>query len=509
MTDWIGYKWLAEKYQVRAIQEFRITSKVGRSRATLREDGRIHETYLAPTRPEDTFIGHLTFALKHEGVHLEFLARLFKILPKAELENWINLEPTGQYARRACFLYEWLTQNQLNFPGVSRGNYIDALDEELYLTAKISVNNPRWRIRDNLPGVPSYCPMVMRTEQVKLAEKYDFKERLRALEAEFGVDILIRSVVWLTVKESRASFAIEHEESNVDRVRRFAAVMERRCGQYENTLEDKILAQLQSEILGDRATRYGLRKSPVFVGEMSHWSHIVHYIAPNWHDVPSMLSGLGEFDIRTKGKSSLLRAAIISFGFVYIHPMSDGNGRISRFLVNDILRRDGAVPPPFILPISAAITNTPIKRRGYDEILELFSKPFMQHYQSDYRFGVEQVGEDGVHYNLMFDAYDDANAAWRYLDLTAHVEYLAEIVDLTIKDEMRQEASYLHNFHQARAAVKEILDGPDVEIDRIIRSIHDNNGKISNKLREEFPQLGDSKLSDSIIFAINKALKSE
>ena len=42
----------------------------------------------------------------------------------------------------------------------------------------------------------------------------------------------------------------------------------------------------------------------------------------------------------------MARAGIISFGFVYIHPMVDGNGRISRFLINDVLRRDGAVPTP-------------------------------------------------------------------------------------------------------------------------------------------------------------------
>ena len=57
--------------------------------------------------------------------------------------------------------------------------------------------------------------------------------------------------------------------------------------------------------------------------------------------------------------------------------MSDGNGRISRFLINDVLRRDKAIPAPFILPISATITGTVIDRRGYDEVLELFSKPLL------------------------------------------------------------------------------------------------------------------------------------
>ena len=113
----------------------------------------------------------------------------------------------------------------------------------------------------------------------------------------------------------------------------------------------------------------------------------------------------------------------------------------------------------------------------------------------------EQLRGDDAHYNLMFDAYDDANATWRYLDLTAHVEYLYAIIDLTIQNEMRQEASYLCSLRQARTAVKELLDGPDMDIDRIICLIRDNNGAISNKLKEEFSQLTDIKLSDDIVLA--------
>ena len=96
--------------------------------------------------------GHLAFALKHETVHLEFLTRLFNAAPVADLEAWVAAEPTGQYARRAGFFYEYLTGRQLAFPGVVAGNYVMALDEDAYLTARQPANNPRWRVRDNLPG---------------------------------------------------------------------------------------------------------------------------------------------------------------------------------------------------------------------------------------------------------------------------------------------------------------------------------------------------------------------
>lgn len=505
MADWIGYQWLAQRYGISPVQAFRTDSAIAKSRATLREDGYVHEYYPPVAKPADTLAGHLTFAFKHEGIHLEFLARLFNAALAADLEAWVAAEPTGQYARRAGFFYEYLTGRQLAFPGVVAGNYVTALDEANYLTASLSVNNPRWRVRDNLPGTRDYCPLVLRTTRVRQAEQYDCARHLADLEVEFGADVLQRSVVWLTIKESRASFAIEHEEQHVDRVRRFASVMEQRCGQHDEPLSGDALGELQSQILGPRATRYGVRRSPVFVGEVDGFTEVVHYIAPHWNDTPALLSGLRDFAARTAGAAALVRAAVLSFGFVYIHPMSDGNGRISRFLINDVLRRDKAIPAPFILPVSATITSTVVSRRGYDQVLELFSRPLMRKYADAWRFGAEQVAEDGVHFNLQFDAYQDALPAWRFPDMTDHVEYLAQVVQLTIEQEMRKEAGYLRSLRVAREHVKQVIEGPDGDIDRIIRSVRESGGTVSNKLLKEFPALADEGLAAETVAAIQAA----
>ena len=508
MAEWIGYQWLAERYRVSTVQGLRTDSAIAKSRTTVREDGYVHEYYAPAARPADTLAGHLTFALKHEGVHLEFLARLFGLFdtaPVADLEAWVAAEPTGQYARRAGFFYEYLTGRQLAFPGVVAGNYVAALDGDAYVTAGQATNNPRWRVRDNLPGTRDYCPLVLRTARVQQAEQYDCARHLADLELEFGADLLLRSVAWLTIKESRASFAIEHEEQHVDRVRRFASAMEQRCGQGDDPLSEGALGELQSQILGLRATRYGVRRSPVFVGVVDGFTEVVHYIAPHWNDTAALLSGLRSFATRTAGASPLVRAAVLSFGFVYIHPMSDGNGRISRFLVNDVLRRDGAIPAPFILPVSATITSTVVNRRGYDQVLELFSRPLMRKYAEAWRFGAEQVAEDGVHYNLQFDAYQDALPAWRYPDMTDQVEYIAQVVQSTIEQQMRKEAGYLRSLRTARDRVKQVLEGPDGDIDRIIRSVRENGGKVSNKLLKEMPALADEGLAAEVVAAIEVA----
>jgi hypothetical protein len=87
-------------------------------------------------RPEATFPAHLTFMLKREGVHLELLARLFDRVSPLELAAWVEAEPNGRYARRAGFLYEWLTKKTLPVAnGVVGGNYVEALDPEEQLVA--------------------------------------------------------------------------------------------------------------------------------------------------------------------------------------------------------------------------------------------------------------------------------------------------------------------------------------------------------------------------------------
>ncbi|MCP6324382.1 Fic family protein, partial [Klebsiella pneumoniae] len=75
--------------------------------------------------------------------------------------------------------------------------------------------------------------------------------------------------------------------------------------------------------------------------EQRTFTPIVHYIAPPFEQVVNMLAGLQSFFDVTQGQPSIMRAAVLSFAFVYIHPLADGNGRVHRFLVNDLLYRDG------------------------------------------------------------------------------------------------------------------------------------------------------------------------
>jgi hypothetical protein len=489
VIKYVGYAWLIEHFGLSLARPVAVRSEAGKSRTTTTLNHQVSQTFPANMVPDDDLASQLTFAFKYEGVELELLARLFDRIGPDPIETWVRSEPRGIYARRAGFLYEWLSGNVLDVPMLTGGAYTDALDADQYHVASEVVPNQKWRVRDNLPGTPAYCPMVRKTTRTVRAMSFDCRGQFDNLEKEVGAQLLKRSAVWLTLKESKASFAIENEQDQDDRIKRFAYAMEAYTGHFQNPFSAESLKTLQQSILGDYATRFGMRQSPVFVGHNVSHQGVVDYIAPRWDQTEALLAGLAKAMERTARGPSVLRAAIASFGFVYIHPMSDGNGRVSRFLINDVLRRDGAVPPPFILPVSATISEHIQRTADYDKTLDTISRPFMERYRDDYRMGAETEYPDGVQATLEFDAYDDALYAWRFPDFTAHSEFMVDVIDATINQEMRTEALLLKSQDEARLAVKNIVEGPNADLDRIIRSVRQNGYQVSGKLRKDFPVL--------------------
>lgn len=510
VNDWVGGAWLAAFHDLGLVMPLSVVSRIGGRRATRVADGITTETYVEAMRPSAGLRGHLTFHLKHELPHLELLSRLFEKVDTQELAGWVVDEPTGQYARRAGFLYEFLTGRPLATGVDVGGPYVDAIDEQQLVAATRGreVLNRRWRVRDNLPGTRAFCPVVRKTPAALVSMALDIPSLLHDLAVEFGEDLLMRSAVWMTLRESRSSFAIEGEAEQSDRIQRFADALARRTGQGAWPLDHASLAGLQAEILGKRTTlqQFGIRQSPVFVGEVAHYQEVVHYVAPPAEDMAAMLDGLQTFLERTQGQSPVMRSAVAAFGFVYIHPLADGNGRVHRFLINDILRRDGVVMDPLILPVSSLITSDQADRRAYDRILDEISRPLMRSLSGLYAFApTPTTYPDGIRSNFVFSGDEQARPAWRAPDLTGHVSYLSKVIERTIREGMREESRYLRNHALARSAIKDIIEMPDMQIDRVIRSAEANQGKLSHALAREIPALQEEGVWDAISQAITNA----
>lgn len=525
-----GGLWLEKKFNAEPFGGLTVRSYIGTNRRTSEAGGRVTETYPPQMNPGETAAEHLNFHIRHEPVNLELLARVFEASGPQFVQDWVNSKPTSQYARRAAFLYEFLTGEELVAPAGVRGNYVNALDASKNLASRLLFEknpDPKWKVLNNMPGTRFFCPALPLTKELREASAYDISRHYEEIIDEFGIELLARSASWLTTRESTASFAIEKEVGETNRIQRFAQVIATWTGHdvppsqrtddagdigpaSKGILSDQRLASLQKAILGDSAfiTHHGYRKSPVFLGQKSHYSQVVHYLAPPAEDVAAMLEGIETFLDRTRFQSPVLRAAIASFGFVYVHPLSDGNGRVHRFLINDILRRDGATTEDIILPVSVAINADPTSRREYDQVLDTISTPLMGEIRADISFSASpQTYPDGVKSDLVFGDNDRARPTWRYGNYVPHVIYMAKVIDTTIVHHMRDEAIYLRNHDNARLALKEICEMPDPMADKIIRSVTENNAEsVGNKLRKQYPDVTDD-MWDAFAKAVRAAFK--
>jgi hypothetical protein len=79
------------------------------------------------------------------------------------------------------------------------------------------------------------------------------------------------------------------------------------------------------------------------------------------------------------------------------------------------------------------------------------------------------------------------------------------VIKQTLQEEMVQEAKYLRSVYIARQRVKDFLEGPDVDIDRIIRGVRENDWVISNSLQKAFPMLAEPGLAEQVSSAIRTA----
>ncbi len=117
--------------------------------------------YTPRHRPDDTLRGHLTFALKYEGLDLGILSALFRSIGPGDITEIVQNEPTGSYSRRIWFLYEWMTDIELPLEDAKRGNFVELVSERLQYPGPPR-DSRRHRVRNNLPGNRGFCPLIRR-----------------------------------------------------------------------------------------------------------------------------------------------------------------------------------------------------------------------------------------------------------------------------------------------------------------------------------------------------------
>ena len=471
----VGYAALIEAYALPVPLPITLSAIGERHRVFEREGWRI----LTPRHaPQATLEGHLTFALKHEGLDLAVLKRLFLAVAPHDIEAIIHATPTGIYARRIWFLYEWLTGRDLDLAALDRGTYVDVVDTKLQWAAGEGGNVPRQRVRNNLPGTREFCPLVFKTPALEQFVGMNLAERARQVVDEVPADILARTAAFLLLKDSKASYVIEGENPPQDRIQRWGRAISE-AGRCPFDLDE--LLRLQRIVIGDdRFLHMGLRQEGGFVGEHDRENRmpLPDHISARPDDLASLIDGMIDFDsAAARHMDPVLAAAVLAFGFVYAHPFEDGNGRLHRYLIHHVLAQRGFNPPGVVFPVSAAILAA---IDHYRRVLESYSQrllPVIQWRATD-RGNVEVLNDTGDFY--------------RYFDATPQAEFLFECVRRTIEEDLPGEADYRCRHDAAVRGIMNAVEMPDRVAADFVMFVRQNGGALPRKRREhEFVRLLD------------------
>ncbi len=450
----------------------------------LTSKGNIEQVYGISYAPnEERPFLHLEFSLKYDDLNLDFLEAVFRKIPRDEIVRSIESAPTGKYARKIGFLYEFLIGETLFLSKDISGNYTDLLDPEKYVTAP-GVKNKRWRINDNLPGTRDFCPVVRRTGKLNALLEENVPQKIEELKQTFPAEIFRRATNYLYKKETRSSYEIEKERPSPDRMEKFISLlMQAGSEPKEQLLDEDRLVQLQNAIVDPRFAATGFRKDQNYIGQsLPNFRDLIHYICPPPVFVASLMNGIRQTALKSEGIPAEIRAAILAFGFVFIHPFEDGNGRLHRFLIHDVLVSDGLVPDGLIIPVSAHMLN---HIREYDRILEAYSRPLME-------FIRYEKSEDG---EVIVTNPDETESYFRYPDLTEHCIYLLHVIHATLKEDMPDELHFIQRYEEAKAAIQDIVDMPDKMVDQMILYLHQNKGIFPKRRREHFAKLTDEEIA--------------
>ena len=442
--------------------------------------------------PEATLEGHLTFALWHEEIDLLVLKRVFDAVPAGGVAEIVTAAPTGSLARRIWFFYETLTGQRLDLDDAPKLTAVDALDSKQYFTTSGTLST-RHRVRDNLLGTGTLCPTIRRTAKLEELIARNLSASAKDTIGRTGAQVIARAASFLMLADSRASFEIEGERPPINRLERWGrAILE--AG--KRPLNQTEIYRLHRILIGDdRFTPIGYREESVFLGERDH-NHepLPEFIGARHEDVPELMTALNECNNRLritdiKDVDPVLQAACIAFGFIYIHPLADGNGRLHRCLIHHVLAERSFSPPGIVFPVSSVMLD---RIDDYRAVLQGHSGPLMEHI--DWR----------ALPNRNVEVLNDTADLYRYFDCTAEAEFLYECVLRTVEQDLPKEIEYLKRHDAAMPAIMNAVEMPDKLAEDLIMFIRQNEGSLPKKRRNRAPI---DKLSDEEITLIEEIVR--
>lgn len=419
----------------------------------------------------DDPVEHVLFALKHEGTDLQVLAEALPKIDPGRLLTELRRLPTGAYTRLACYLWEQFTHERLTALPEIGGPTVEVFDSDRYFT-RSPQRDARWRVAFNGLGSITYCPTVRRTDYLEAAIRSNVLGRTKAFIETLGKVVMDRALAWAYLHETEDSFAIERETPTEDKARTFVALLHQ--AHDGRALSEDYLVELQNSVLSnpfDKAAAY--RTEQNWLRGPARGAAGITYVPPP----PEMVSDLmGELvaleNVLPRELDPVIAAAVASFGFVFIHPFMDGNGRLSRFIFHHALCLSGRLETGLLLPVSVAMKRN---EEDYLSTLRRYSRAARE------RWSVRWIDE-GI-YDMRFNGNP---GMYRYWDATACVEFGYRMAEQALDVDLRRETEFLVRYERIIQEVDERFDVRGSDLSTLVVCCLDNGGKLSKRRRRQF-----------------------
>jgi len=379
--------------------------------------GRMETTLPGRTAVDRSVGGQLLAAFKHDGVDLEALRLVLPRLAHADVQRTVAGRPSSAPARQLWFFYEWMIGKTLDVPSQERTRSVPLLDPERYITCSQG-RSSRHGIEMKMLGTGALCPQIRRTPLLASLQESSPLTTVATLAS--GMDARLRDRIngYLLGRESKGSYRIEGIEPQATDDEEFFKIIAEATRRPMQPIEAATLHRWQDGIIGkaDSSTTTDYRTDQVWLGHRrADHVPVPVYIPPKAEDVPELMAAFCPLatwlnDQAERGNiDPVAVAAATSATFVYIHPYMDGNGRLSRVLMQQSLRAPGGEKDPLLLPISSAIHR---HQQDYYQALESWSSPVMRRIEHAHN------GKGGVYVT------NDTAALYRYPDITKYAEFV-------------------------------------------------------------------------------------
>lgn len=468
---YLGYAALIRRYRLRVPQlrcVYAATERAVETRTVNAAGEESIELPLQRIRDTESVVGQLTFAFKREHLNLAVLGALFEV-PEvvAAVQAWLTDKPTSKYARMAGHLAAWLTGHEFDFTLPAGAPRVPLLDPQGYVVGP-GTSDPKFGVVNNLLGDKWFSPLIRRTKRLEalLAEGLAGKvtEALRTIEPE----TLSRAVDYLYLSETRSTYKIEAEIPDNDRSARFRRLLE--LAGEPGLLTEEQLGEWQSQIVSPISAEYHFRPTQNWLSRAGRLRNIADFIPPPPDLVRPMMASVAQVaGLATSGAlDAVLAAACASFGFVFVHPFLDGNGRLHRFLLHHVLRQAGFTPAGVVLPLSARMLK---ELERYSSLLKRYSRPRTELLEY-------ALDADSLTIHVL-----SPQPVWlyAYFDATDICEFILECCKACVEEDLLAEVVYLRAHDATVRDLETWLDMRQAALNTLIDVIVQGNGELSKR----------------------------